>query len=233
MSQDEFLKILEKSLQGFSTDEKREILYDYEEHFCLGKENGKTNNEIIKELGNPLDIAKHYKSNRVASINENQNNNYRENYNNQNSNNNYTENSNTQRSKKSNPMNDDSFSYSYTPNKLPKILIFLLLTPFVILPSIGIILGLYGSILGLFATSLAVVISGVALSLGGIFGTTILGLQIISFPNISMIPMPALLFAGIGTIALGALFFIGTLCLIKLLNRGTSKYFSLILSLLK
>ncbi|MBU3195215.1 DUF1700 domain-containing protein [Clostridium algidicarnis] len=89
MNQDEFLRILEKGLQGFSTDEKREILYDYEEHFCLGKENGKTNNEIIKELGNPLDIAKHYKSNIVEAINENQNNSYREISNSQNLNNNY------------------------------------------------------------------------------------------------------------------------------------------------
>ncbi|WP_032121457.1 DUF1700 domain-containing protein [Clostridium amazonitimonense] len=216
MKQNEFLEILGKNLQGFSMDEKKEILYDYEEHFILGRENGKTDDEIIEELGNPLDIARHYKSNRVTLINENQNNNYDKSNNKQKTTN-----------------NDDRSQYSYTPNKAPKWLLLLLLIPFIILPSLGVILGLYGTLLGLFAAAVAIVIAGFALSLAGILGTTILGFEIISLPNISMIPMPAMLFAGIGTMALGALFFIGILYLMKFLNLGTSKFFSCISSLTK
>lgn len=222
MSQNEFLEILEKNLQGFSIDEKREILYDYEEHFTLGKENGKTDDEIIEELGNPLDIATQYKTNKITVIKENQNNNYQSS--------NYTESNNAQGS---NSSNNDNYQYSYTPNKPGNWLLFLLLLPFIILPSIGIIIAFYATILGLFATSVGVVIAGFGLSLAGTLGTTIFGFQIISLPNISMIPMPAFLFAGIGTMALGALLFIGTLYLMKLLNLGTSKYFSWISSLTK
>lgn len=217
MSQNEFLEILEKNLQGFSIDEKREILYDYEEHFTLGKENGKTDDEIIEELGNPLDIATQYKTNRITVINEKQNNNY-------------TESNNAQGA---NANNNDNFQYSYTPNKPGNWLIFLLLFPFIILPSIGIIMAFYATILALFTASVGVVIAGFGLSIAGTLGTTILGFQIISLPNISMIPMPAMLFAGIGTMALGALFFIGTSYLMKFLNLGTSKYFSWISSLTK
>lgn len=63
MNKEEFLKTLEASLKAFTLEEKKDILYDYEEHFRIGLQNGKTEEELIKELGSPNDIAKQYKSN--------------------------------------------------------------------------------------------------------------------------------------------------------------------------
>jgi uncharacterized membrane protein len=63
VNKEEFLKTLEASLKTFTLEEKKDILYDYEEHFRIGLQNGKTEEELIKELGSPNDIAKQYKSN--------------------------------------------------------------------------------------------------------------------------------------------------------------------------
>jgi uncharacterized membrane protein len=52
---------LENSLAGFSTKDKDEIIYDYEEHFSIGLESGKSEDEICRELGDPDTIAKQYK----------------------------------------------------------------------------------------------------------------------------------------------------------------------------
>ncbi|URZ01872.1 DUF1700 domain-containing protein [Clostridium felsineum] len=61
MNKREFLSLLRSYLEGFNEDEKQEILYDYEEHFRIGIENGKTEQEIAKELGSPMDIANQYR----------------------------------------------------------------------------------------------------------------------------------------------------------------------------
>jgi uncharacterized membrane protein len=62
MNKREFLHILEMSLSDFTDEEKREILYDYEEHFRIGKQNGKSEDELIKELGDPNNIANQYRT---------------------------------------------------------------------------------------------------------------------------------------------------------------------------
>lgn len=41
-------------------EEKKEVIYDYEEHFLVGIQKGKTEEEIAKELGDPITIAKQY-----------------------------------------------------------------------------------------------------------------------------------------------------------------------------
>ncbi|MDP4142920.1 MAG: DUF1700 domain-containing protein [Bacillota bacterium] len=61
MNKKEFLRILETALSDFNVDERKEILYDYEEHFRLGKESGKSEDELIEELGDPKDIANQYR----------------------------------------------------------------------------------------------------------------------------------------------------------------------------
>lgn len=63
MNKDEFLKTQETSLTAFNQEEKKDILYDYEEHFRIGHQNGKTDEELINELGGPDDIAKQYSGN--------------------------------------------------------------------------------------------------------------------------------------------------------------------------
>lgn len=67
----EFMDALRHYLSDFSNVEKEEILYDYEEHFRIGMESGKTEDELIKELGSPRDIAAQYRNTDDNVINDN------------------------------------------------------------------------------------------------------------------------------------------------------------------
>lgn len=49
---------LNDAIKGLSSDERQDILNDYEEHFSMGKEEGKTEEEIAAALGLPNKIAK-------------------------------------------------------------------------------------------------------------------------------------------------------------------------------
>lgn len=62
MNKKEFMYTLKEYLKGISIDEANEILYDYEEHFNVGMERGKNEEEIARELGDPKSIAKSYKA---------------------------------------------------------------------------------------------------------------------------------------------------------------------------
>lgn len=58
MTKDKFLQELLEHLRKLPEEERNDILYDYEEHFQFGIEEGKTEEEIIKALGSPKAIAK-------------------------------------------------------------------------------------------------------------------------------------------------------------------------------
>lgn len=58
MTKYQFMRILESSLEKLSEEERKDILQDFEEHFILGKEEGKTEEEIADSLGSPRQIAK-------------------------------------------------------------------------------------------------------------------------------------------------------------------------------
>lgn len=58
MSKERFLKELSSHLRKLPEEERQDILFDYEEHFQFGMEEGKTESEIIKGLGSPKVIAK-------------------------------------------------------------------------------------------------------------------------------------------------------------------------------
>lgn len=58
MNKEQFLRNLSGHLRKLSEEERQDILYDYEEHFQFGLEEGKTEVEIIKGLGSPKAIAK-------------------------------------------------------------------------------------------------------------------------------------------------------------------------------
>jgi hypothetical protein len=60
VNKEEFMREIEKALDKISEAERADILYDYEEHFMIGKENGKTEEEICLELGSPKEIANNY-----------------------------------------------------------------------------------------------------------------------------------------------------------------------------
>jgi uncharacterized membrane protein len=61
MNKEQFLDQLKRSLSGIPEMEKKEILYDYEEHFRSGMENGQTEEEIARSLGNPRVLGKSYR----------------------------------------------------------------------------------------------------------------------------------------------------------------------------
>ncbi|MGD6877732.1 DUF1700 domain-containing protein [Bacillus infantis] len=58
MAGNEFLARLEKLLGKVPEYDRREMLYDYEEHFEIGLANGRTEREIMEELGDPHVIAR-------------------------------------------------------------------------------------------------------------------------------------------------------------------------------
>ena len=62
MNKKEFLAILRANLSGMDANTIKDILYDYEEHFRIGLENNKTEEEISKAPGNPVQIANAYKA---------------------------------------------------------------------------------------------------------------------------------------------------------------------------
>ncbi|MGF7058528.1 HAAS signaling domain-containing protein [Brassicibacter mesophilus] len=58
MNRDKFLEILSKELSDIHEDDKMDILFDYNEHFSIGIQAGRTEEEIAESLGEPRTIAK-------------------------------------------------------------------------------------------------------------------------------------------------------------------------------
>lgn len=62
MNKEEYLKKLTKLLKKLPKEEKEDIISDYEEHFLIGVEKGRTEEEIAKALGDPRNVAKQIKA---------------------------------------------------------------------------------------------------------------------------------------------------------------------------
>ncbi len=60
MNKSEFLNRLDKALGGMNWEEKKEVIYDYEEYFANAVAEGKTEEQAAEELGNPEEIALNY-----------------------------------------------------------------------------------------------------------------------------------------------------------------------------
>ncbi len=58
MSKAEFLRHLDRALKRLSDQERKEVLQDFDEHFEMGKLEGKTEFDIAEGLGSPKQIAK-------------------------------------------------------------------------------------------------------------------------------------------------------------------------------
>jgi uncharacterized membrane protein len=58
MNKKEFLGRLSELIQDIPEEEKKDILFDYEEHFRIGLEKGRKEEEIAASLGDPKVIAK-------------------------------------------------------------------------------------------------------------------------------------------------------------------------------
>ncbi len=62
MNKKEYLTKLRSALGNISTEARDEIIYDFTEHFDIGLEQGKTEEEISLSLGDPKANAKQYKA---------------------------------------------------------------------------------------------------------------------------------------------------------------------------
>ncbi len=60
MTRNNFLNILAQSIAHLPQEEQNDILFDYTEHFRIGMEQGKTEEEIASSLGDPELIASQY-----------------------------------------------------------------------------------------------------------------------------------------------------------------------------
>lgn len=58
MNKKQFLSILETRLAPLHPDERRELLSDVESHFQFGLQNGRSEEEIARELGDPFEMAR-------------------------------------------------------------------------------------------------------------------------------------------------------------------------------
>lgn len=62
MNKSEFIAALDQAIGKIPEQAKKEILYDYEEHFSVGLELGKTEEEIANALGDPKQIARQFRA---------------------------------------------------------------------------------------------------------------------------------------------------------------------------
>lgn len=60
MNKNEFLYTLKQHLVGLDQEQTQEILADFEEHFANGLQQGKSEQELAQELGDPGDIGRQY-----------------------------------------------------------------------------------------------------------------------------------------------------------------------------
>lgn len=61
MIKEEYLERLSKLIRRMPKEYREDILSDYEEHFAIGVEKGRTEEEISEALGNPETVAKQFK----------------------------------------------------------------------------------------------------------------------------------------------------------------------------
>ncbi len=62
MNKDEYIEKLTKLLKRLPKEEREDIISDYEEHFMIGLEKGRREEEISKALGSPKNVAKQIKA---------------------------------------------------------------------------------------------------------------------------------------------------------------------------
>lgn len=63
MNKQEYIAALEKQLLRLPKAERDDILSDYESHFALGEQEGKTEEEVAAALGDPYELAARYLEN--------------------------------------------------------------------------------------------------------------------------------------------------------------------------
>lgn len=166
MNRDEFLNILKEGLSDFPEMELNDILYDYREHFDAALASGKSNEEIIEELGDPNDLINQYRSGYIQKYTaSNDTNSSQNNFSN---NDTHTSETNSYTKSKSNSNMSD------TTSQIIKLLLIICGLIFLGPVATGVIAGIFGLLLGLIALFFGITLGGIGLLLGTSF-TNILG----------------------------------------------------------
>ncbi|MDU5740796.1 MAG: DUF1700 domain-containing protein [Clostridium sp.] len=204
----EFFKILEEGLIDFPAHELQEILYDYKEHFSNAQSDGKTEEEIIEELGDPYTIVNQYRSNymQVSATNTEYEDTYEEK---EPINETYTNYSDDSNEKYSNNTNNSSNSLINTILKICMVIGLLILFFPIGVAGLATVFGLG---IGLLAIPFAFSISGILMLLGK-FGFTILGFGVPAF--FADFPTSVTLLITIGSVSATLICFILLIYLIK------------------
>ena len=66
MNKKEYLDQLSKLLRTLPKEDREDIISDYQEHFAIGLEKGRTEEEISRALGNPKNVAKQIKADNLV-----------------------------------------------------------------------------------------------------------------------------------------------------------------------
>lgn len=72
MNRNQYMEVLERELRGFSELDRREILKDYNNFFEEGMSDGRTEEEVSKDLGDPRELARNLREERRAHISQEQ-----------------------------------------------------------------------------------------------------------------------------------------------------------------
>ncbi|MFR3911327.1 MAG: DUF1700 domain-containing protein [Clostridium paraputrificum] len=208
MNKMEFFKILEEGLIDFPAHELQEILYDYKEHFSNAQSDGKTEEEIIEELGDPYTIVNQYRSNymQVSATNTEYEDTYEEK---EPINETYTNYSDDSNEKYSNNTNNSSNSLINTILKICMVIGLLILFFPIGVAGLATVFGLG---IGLLAIPFAFSISGILMLLGK-FGFTILGFGVPAF--FADFPTSVTLLITIGSVSATLICFILLIYIIK------------------
>ena len=170
MNKKEFLNNLSKYLRGIPREDEKDIISDFEEHFEMGKNEGRTEEDLSKSLGDPKALANQLKANIMVA----------------------------QAEKETTAVNITRAVFASLGLGFFNLI-------FVLGPFIGIL----GILTGLFAAAIGTTAGGITGLLGTIFSPL--------FPEyFNMIVNPAVgIFASIGAICFGILFFIGDIYLTR------------------
>lgn len=68
MNKTSFMQTLYSNLSGIPENEKNEIMYDYEEHFRMAKEQGRTEEDTVNSMGDPVQIARQFRAGYTVNV---------------------------------------------------------------------------------------------------------------------------------------------------------------------
>ncbi len=179
MNKKEFLDNLSKYLRGIPGEDERDIISDFEEHFEMGKKEGRTEEDLAKSLGDPKALANQMRASIMVARAEKE---------------------------------------TTTVNITRAVFASLGLGFFNLIFILGPFVGILGVLAGLFAAAIGATAGGITGLLGTIFSPL--------FPEyFNLIVNPAVgIFASIGVICFGVLFFIGDMYLARTLFRLFIRY---------